>query len=340
MKEEPFILSIGSAVCDTFIESDDLQSRNIEPKPFLLIEEGAKLHVSRLRRMAGGGALNAARCLKHLGFNTAAFFKLAHDEAGVKILQELHNEGIDTHLAITNSSTSTATSFILKAPSGNHPILAYRGANDTITFKELPFEAIQKAEGVYLAPLSGEAAAHVDLFAKKAKEKGIPVFHNLNIHQLTSKALEVLKALPFLTAFMLNHKEAELFFKVLQAQNGHTKIEFSLQNYCTLILEQGTEIAIVTNGPEGVFAASKEAFYTCPSTKTTVLNTVGAGDTCGATIFGSLIKGYPLETALIYGSINSARLLASATLPPRLFSFSELEVEADRLHITVQKTAR
>ncbi len=342
MISKPFVLTVGSAVCDTFIESKSLHSGILKPdnQPFLLIEEGTKIEVSRLRRIAGGGALNAARCLKQLEFNTAAFFKIAADEAGLSILKELQSEEIDTDLAITTASTHTATSFILMAESGNHPILAYRGANETITQKELTIlDSITGSEGVYLAPLSGYIATHASTFVEKFFNKKIPVFHNPNIHQLTAENNEVIKTLPFLTAFMLNYKEAEFFYKKLQNTKSLKKEPFSIENYCTKILEKGAQIAIVTNGAEGLYAATKQAFYFCPSIKTTVLNTVGAGDVCGATIFGSLLKGYSLETALHYGSINSAKLLSSSSLPPRLLTFAQLKQEAKRLQIMVQKTA-
>lgn len=360
--KKSFILTLGSATCDLFIDAAaarELSAKNSEKQDVhqLCVEEGTKVEVTSLARIAGGGALNAARGLSTLGFVVKVFCKIAQDDAGKVIMNEMTSLGVDLSSAITNSLTPTATSFILRAESGNHPILAYRGANEMIEEKDLPWQLLESAAGFYIAPLAGAAADLLPRIVRRGFERDILVLHNPNEYQLTYKMEAVLEALPFLSILLLNAREARLLFNfflthasgkhplpgkkymlphelfnVLLHKDGN---RFSFEDFASIVLDYGVQTVVVTNGAEGVYAATKESLFFCPSKRVSVYNTVGAGDAFGATLFGALFSGCSLEKALAFATLNSATLLESKALPPALLTMNDLELRFGE----VQKTA-
>jgi len=369
MIKKSFILTLGSATCDLFIDASTVKQQEKTIKKQVCVEEGTKVEVMSVDRMAGGGALNAARTLAKLGFLVKAFCKIAQDDAGRVITDEMTALGVDLSSAITNAPTPTATSFILRAESGNHPILAYRGANETIEEKDLPWQLLETAAGLYIAPLGGAAADLLPRIAHYGFDRDLLVLHNPNEYQLTHKIEPLVEALRFISFLVLNAREARLLFKYFLM---HTDIEhpkpgskqqlphelfnelllfdghrFSFEDFAKIVLDYGVQTVVVTNGAEGVYAATKAAqnsgdegdLFFCPSKKVSVYNTVGAGDTFGSTLFGALFSGCPLEKALACATLNSAALLESKVLPPHLLTMGELEAQLEKMDGTAFRSA-
>lgn len=340
----PRVLTMGSATLDLFIDGTrpTLEELVVDAdKRALLLTEGAKFEITGLKGIPGGGATNAARVLNRFGIPVTAFFKTADDQIAQTIISALRNDGIDTRPAINTSTVVTGLSIVIPAPSGNKTILNFRGANDTVEEQELPLFFMKGVNGIYVTPLAGKTADLLPKIALETRSCGARLMHNPSRHQLTKGREVFLKALPDTHILLLNLIEAKDLFSGIVLDGGKVKIapasnltDLQIDTHHTIfdLLETlralGPEIVLVTNGAQGVYAADKNGFYFCPSVPTQVVNTVGAGDTFGATFFGAYLSGYKIEQALKFGTLNSAKLLGSANGFEAVLSAHELEALA------------
>lgn len=79
----------------------------------------------------GGKGANQATALSRLGARVKMIGKVAEDENGKTLLENLHNEGIDTSCVATDGS-STGLAVIILDSEGKNRIIVYEGANAEI----------------------------------------------------------------------------------------------------------------------------------------------------------------------------------------------------------------
>ena len=320
------IITIGGATQDIFIhaQADEIQREKKQDRTLLLIEEGSKIEVSQLHYATGGGATNAAASLTLLGHHVTPVCKIALDPAGLFVLNDLQQRGINTDYLITSSALPTGTSFVLPSPSGNRVILAYRGANGTLQESDIPFDLFAKSDGLYVAPLSHDSSKLLPRLVERGRQHNLLVAVNPGKQQLCERTSELKAALPHIDIFIVNEHEAQLLFATLQPDHN-----FTVEAYCALMLQQGPTIVVVTCGARGVHVGVREngvtktIFQKALATK--VVNTVGAGDAFGSCFFGMLLHGYRIEKALLCGVMNSASLLTGMDAKDKLLTRAELE---------------
>lgn len=340
-KIPPRVLTMGSATLDLFINGTRpvLEELTISAdKKALLLEEGAKFEITGLKGVPGGGATNAARVLNRFGTPVTAFFKTANDQIAQTIINALKTDGIDIRPAINTGTVVTGLSIVIPAPSGNKTLLNFRGANDTVEEQELPLFFIKGVTGVYVTPLAGKTADLLPKIAQETKNSGAALMHNPSLYQLATGRKVLLEALKTTKILLLNLAESKVLFAGIQRDGLPIKIapssnltgflidsKYSIFDLLETLRALGPEIVLITNGPDGVYAVDQNGFYFCPAKPTHVVNTVGAGDTFGATFFGAYLSGYKIETALLFGTLNSSKLLSSPDSFGAVLSRSELE---------------
>jgi sugar/nucleoside kinase (ribokinase family) len=106
---------------------------------------------------------------------------------------------------------------------------------------------------------------------------------------------------------------------------------FSLRNFFKEVLAMGPSIVVVTNGGNGVYAATQESLYFHPSADITVCDNIGAGDAFGSSFVGSLLLGDSLEKALRNGIVNSASVLQKMGAKPGLLTRKQQQEQAQKL---------
>jgi sugar/nucleoside kinase (ribokinase family) len=317
------ILTIGGATHDIFIitEQGEIGCEEKKGCTFLLFEEGCKIEVKKLHHATGGGCTNAAASLQLLGHQVTAVCKIARDSAGEHVSADLKKRGVSTEHLIITSQAPTGTSFILPSPTGNRVILAYRGANTTLTTADIPLDVLAKSNGVYITSLSGQSAYVLPFITQNARKHNVTVVVNPGKGQLRNGAAALQESLPTIDIFILNEREAGILFAELQP-----KKTFSLDDYFEEILQRGPKIVVVTCGPQGVHVATKEKrYFREPFPVAHITNTVGAGDAFGSCFFGMLMHGYAIEEALRFGMLNSASLLSGQDSKEKLLTKEKLE---------------
>lgn len=347
------ICSIGGATKDIFIMYEGAETLRLHMQKgevsYLLLEQGTKIDIPALHYATGGGATNAAVSFKRLGLDVKAFFKVGTDTAGEFVHAEMTREKIDSSLCLLDPQTSTALSFIIPSVEHNNVALCYRGANTKLTPDEFPFACIKEFDYLYISPLSGRSGRLLPALAAEAKKYNVPVATNPGMVQITRDIALFSEALSGIAILIVNTHEATHLMKSLlktttitmpknkaeQTQGPRLLKYFATINDNTLtlydyfddILKRGPSIAVVTNGIEGVYVATKEMLYFHPSLKTEVVSGLGAGDAFTAAFVGSLALGKSIEDAILYGVINAHSVLQFADAKEGILTADELEKE-------------
>jgi sugar/nucleoside kinase (ribokinase family) len=351
------VLTIGGATQDIFIHYTDAFNMHLcnecGMQPYIILKSGAKIDVQDIHYATGGGATNSAVSFKRLGFQTTIFCKVGVDDQGNHIIQELKKESILTSPIIQTSKHATGCSFILPTPNQDRTILAYRGANSEIQINEIPMETIASQDMLYITSLSGNSSQLLLPITRLAKNQGVFVANNPGISQLRDGANSLRDALPYIDILILNADEAtQLMLSLAQTDEALKKtlpqqkerynyvplllseslcidtLCFNLDHFFKAVLKRGPGIVVVTNGAEGVYAATEQMLYFHPSFPVEIKHTsVGAGDAFGS-CFAAMIKyGESLEDALRYGILNACSVIEHENAKTGLLTLNQLRTK-------------
>lgn len=367
------IQTIGGASQDIFMNYKGTEIMTLikqqKHSSFMLFESGEKVEIDDLIYKTGGGATNSAVSFKRMGIEVNCFCKIGNDPAGQDILNTLNNEFVSTKSIKTSPTHKTATSFIVNSLEGDYTIFAYRGANGFIESAEVPWNDIKNASQLYITSLSHNSAQILPAIAEFAHKHQIPVAINPGISQLTKGTLTLKASLANIDTLILNSFEAKMFmFALTQSDQSYKKalecststelcglnmetekayllqtpiiyenMYFSIQNFFKEVLKMGPKIVVVTNGKNGVYAATKEEILFHPSLKAKVVNSVGAGDAFGSCFIASLMLGYDIAIALKHGIINSSSVLEHIGAKDGLLTHAALLEKAKIVPNLIQK---
>ena len=343
------VLTIGSAVHDLFIKYERPYLMEFEEDGqevnYIMLEEGRKVEITKLHHATGGGALNSAICFNRLGFKSTPCSKIGTDANGTFILNALEAQAITTALITTTSKVATGNSYILPSPTGNSAILVDRGANLTLSKKDIPVDEFAQYDQLYITSLSKTTSELLPYITQQAKKVGIPVAVNPGTSQLTANVTTLIDSLKHIDILILNTAEAsvlaESFFgathkektkkpnydlpELLATPIARDQLVFTIQAYFKEVHSRGPAIAVVTNGEDGVYISDGSHIYYHTSLPIDVESTVGAGDAFGATFVSQLLKGVSLDNAIRAGVINSAAALEHLDATTGLLDQEELD---------------
>lgn len=309
------VLTIGGATLDTIIEYEKMETIQIQQtsskKSYIVLEEGAKIEVSKQKSFSGGGATNAAVSLQKLGFNVKFFGKLGKDNIGKLLLEELKNQGVDTSLVRFSNNYNTSTSYVVPSLKGDRTIFAYRGANRDLLNEDLPVNAIKESDFVYVTSLSQYSAVQLPEIVKIAKKYNTKVSINPGYSQLELGSNFILESIKDIDILILNYQEAKkLMNSLITLEQNNNITNFSVNIFLKTILNLGPRIVVITNGSDGVYVAHKKNIYFHPTIKVKyIVNTLGAGDAFGSSFCGAIYNNESIDTAIYYGLINSSSVI-------------------------------
>jgi 5-dehydro-2-deoxygluconokinase len=279
--------------------------------------------VETFGKFLGGSATNVAVAAAKYGLNSAVITKVGTDPFGNFLIEELERLNVDTSYVGRDQNYKTPVVFCEIFPPDDFPIYFYRepkAPDMEISEAELDLKAISEAKIFWstVTGLSQEPSRSANLAALRTRAKKAHTILDLDYRSVfwvtpELATAEIAKALPLVTVAIGNKEECQ----VAVGETEPTRAADAM-------LERGVELAIVKQGPKGVFAKTKNESVEVSPHFVEVVNGLGAGDSFGGALCFGLLQQWSLEKILrfanIAGAIVASRLECSTAMP----SFEEV----------------
>jgi len=279
--------------------------------------------VETFGKFLGGSATNVAVAAAKYGLNSAVITKVGNDPFGNFLIEELERLKVDTSYVGRDQNYKTPVVFCEIFPPDDFPIYFYRepkAPDMQVSEAELDLKAISEAKIFWstVTGLSQEPSRSANLAALRTRAKKAHTILDLDYRSVFWATpelanAEIAKAFPLVTVAIGNKEECQ----VAVGESEPTRAADAM-------LERGVELAIVKQGPKGVFAKTKNESVEVPPHFVEVVNGLGAGDSFGGALCFGLLQQWSLEKILrfanIAGAIVASRLECSTAMP----SFEEV----------------
>jgi len=287
-------ITIGGTTRDiSFFTAEGIllnNNRDLLRQKVLAFESGAKIKVDKFYYSFGGGAANAAVCLRNLGLRTACLGTLGADHEGLLIKKNLQARGIDTSLLQTIKDEESSSSFILIAPSGERIIFAQRGANTKMTISPKALAALKKTNNVYIASLAGNWQKNLRQVFSAIGHNSHHIFWNPGMTQYLGGVKPIANFLKKITVLSSNRDEIlQLIMASPEYRHLSRKFLDQDENLAKLLYGLGPKIVVITLGTEGVIAYDGQKIYRRQIIKEKKrIDTTGIGDVFNSTFAAGL----------------------------------------------------
>ena len=284
MKKKEGILCLGAVVLD-------ITARPVEASD----QWKEKQRIGSISLQVGGDAANQSVHLAALGHPVWLNACIGPDANGEAVRAELTRRGVDTQLLKVRQDTATGTALLLVNEAGERHIFSVKGAHSTLQRSDLPEELPEGCRAVSLGSLFGMPLLEADgleAFLKKAKQKGILIFADLDSGHVAPGVERVLTLLQYVDYFLPSH------YDVLPL-TGKKTMEEAVRD----LQERGTGAVVVKCGAEGCRVFSSGFQGTIPGLQVKTVDTTGAGDCMTAAFISRILAGDPIEKACRYACV-------------------------------------
>lgn len=307
------VITVGSATVDVFAKTEYSELIKINDgkvqKDFLAYPTGSKILVKELDVTVGGGGTNSAVALAKLGNRVAWLGKVGDDANGEFILKSLKKDKVDS-LAVKGKGTS-GYSMILDSIEHDRTILAYKGVNNDLSFKEVPLKSL-KTKWFYFSSMLEESFKTQEKLAEFAKKNNIKIVFNASSY-LAKKGPDYLKNILERTeVFILNKEESQMLVE-----------KDSMKDLLKGLRALGPKIAVITNGKKEACAYDGRYMYTINPRKVKVLETTGAGDAFASSFLAGMIKKNDVGFAMQLGQTNAESVIQHHGAKTKLLTYKE-----------------
>lgn len=159
------ILTIGSAVVDVYIHSEEFKLEKRSEGVFLCQQFGDKIAIDKFELMVGGGAANTAVSFSRLGFDVGIVAEFGHDDWAGIIKRRLRAESVNCRYIITEQKEKTGGSVIMIGPGGGRTAMVSRGAAGMLDPKDIPTRTLSRVEWIHLSSIAGKLSTLKTIFA-------------------------------------------------------------------------------------------------------------------------------------------------------------------------------
>ena len=292
------MLAIGAAVQDVFLSHSPLLkpvADKTADELFLRIDLGSKNDVNNINFSTGGGATNAAVTFARQGLEVQFMGTIAHDPAGIAVLDDMDKESVDTTHVSYSDKYCTGYSVVLLASSGERTFLTYRGASTHYDIANFDLENVD-ADWLYVSSMAGSMDTIEKIFTQ-AKKMNKKIFLNPGKDEL--KQIDKLKPiLEDVDILSVNKEEAQLIVE------GET-LDDIIRHILHLV-----PMAIISDGPNGVIASDGKTIVRAGMYEDVkVIDRTGAGDAFGSGFLSQWAQGRSLKDSIVFASANSTSVV-------------------------------
>ena len=311
--KSPEVICIGSSSKDIFFPTDEgiiiETPDDITAKEKIAFELGGKYRVADRYEAIGGVAANVACGLARLGRKSAVYSCVGKDEIGRFILVSFERERVASHLVTTYVDAKTDLSaIIVVTQTGERTIFHNRDANERLVVES---SRLRGAEWLFVSALNGDWHANLSAIRETKKQYGKKLALNPGQHNIREDAKYIFEMLPEVDVLLLNKDEAiEL---LMQSSPRPTDDELNDEAFLLRSLARhGVKMIGMTDGKRGAWGYDGTELWYCPiHTRTTVVDSTGAGDAFGSGFFGAYLAGRDLPQALAWGIANSGSVVGA-----------------------------
>lgn len=316
------LLSIGDASLDVFITPSEVESVcKLDSKEcFVCFSYGAKIPVKTMEFTIGGNAANNSVGTKRLGVASSAVLTLGNDDVAGQIIAKLQAEGVDTTYIITQVSTATAYS----------TIVSYQGERTIFTYKpprtyEFPVK-LPATNWVYLTSMGDTFQPFYNHLLDWLKvNPQVKLAYNPGSRQLRVPYEQIADIVKRTSILFVNREEAE---GLVGNKDTHSKEKELID----AVRKLGVEHPVVTDGGNGAFTYDGTNYLKIGVLPVDAYERTGAGDAFGSGFLAGIIKGENFETALTWGTVNSASVIGYTGAQRGLLKTDEMPIWVDRAH--------
>jgi sugar/nucleoside kinase (ribokinase family) len=293
------LLTVGDAAVDVFMtptESETLcQLDDKECK--ICFSYGEKIPVKNLEFTIGGNAANNAVGVTRLGVKAMIVLTLGADTIGDLIVEKLIKERVDTTYVIRQPVTFSNYSTVINY-AGERTIFSYHAPRSYEFPVQLPL-----SPWVYLTSM-GESFRpfynHLTDWLKK--NPAVRLAFNPGSWQVKTGKEGLKEILARCDLIFVNREEAEKFTGITDSAGKEKELLKSLAGL-------GPKICVVTDGSNGSLVYDQTRFLKAGVLPVDAFERTGAGDAYGSGFLAAVVKGRPLQEALLWGTVNSASVI-------------------------------
>lgn len=312
MKREFDIYGLGAALVDTEITLDDadLHRMQVEKGVMTLVDEERqhvliehlKEHLVASKRASGGSAANSIIGAGHFGCRNFYSCKVADDDNGRFYLNDIAAAGVVTPPHLAAAEGITGKCLVMITPDAERTMNTYLGISGSLSEAEIDFEAIAKAEMVYIEGYlvtspSGRAAAIK--MREQARRVGTRVAISLSdpamVQFFRDGLLEMIG--DGVDLIFCNREEAMQFAGAA-----------TIDDACNELQKYAKTFAI-TCGPDGAVVFDGQKLSQVDAPTVTAIDTNGAGDMFAGAFMYGLTQGLSFEFAGRFAANAAAKVV-------------------------------
>ncbi len=269
---------------------------------------GETILAESLATFFGGKGANQAITAKRLGGNVQFITKVGNDHYGKAYCQHLIKNGLNPKLVLEDKKLPTGTAVIELTPRGENRIIAFLGANGSLSVNDLKrLERYWKGVDVFVTQLETPLPT-VEIGLKKAKDQGALILLNPSppVHLPSS----ILSLVDFIVP---NELEAQFLTGI------KWKGKQEIRKIAKKLLDMGVKNVVITLGSKGLFFKNRSEELRMEAFKVKVIDTTAAGDAFLGALAASLSENKPIQDALKFangaGALATTKLGAQPSLP-------------------------
>ena len=359
-------LTTGSAVIDiiTQMAAGDIEQMSLSnaTTKYLWLEQGRKIDAQSVSTHVGGGAINVGVAWQRLGAQVTPIVKIGRDLNGEKISAAMQASNLSTAKLRYSDDVGSGVSVLISAHDRNAGIFTYRGANSQLRPQDFQAEDFAGVDCVFISNLSNESADCYAHIIKLARAAGSKIASNPGIRQLNTRGTQFASSLAGIDLLTMNSSEAlaciafifdghkHSTYPQLAAPSANARLwrrglskdsmQMPLSEFMARVRARGVAMLCLTDGTHGSYLATDAGMYYCPSHKTKVKGTAGAGDAFAATLSYALFNGFAPQQALAMASLNAAAVVGQLDTQSGLLAkdvlLEQLQQQADKLGVAFQ----
>jgi ribokinase len=271
---------------------------------------GETILAENLNTVFGGKGANQAITAKRLGGNVTFITKVGTDHHGEAYRHHLVKSGLDQKLILQDKKLPTGTAVIELTPKGENRIVAFLGANGSLSIKDL-----KRLERSWIG---------MDVFVTQLEiplptaERGLKIAKAQGALTLLNPSPPVPLSPRFLSLvdfIVPNEVEAQYLTGI------KWKKDQDIPKMAETFLKQGVKNVVITLGSKGLFFKNRNREIWMKAFKVKVIDTTAAGDAfLGGLAFG-LSENKPIQEVLKIasgaGALATTKLGAQPSLPHR-----------------------